>query len=399
MKAAPRTQKNNLITSLALAVLVALLVVSGALAANGTLDPTFGTNGLVFAGIGGSATAVHRIALSTDQSKIYALGTTAVGGVQKPVIVRYTSGGSADSSYGTGGQVIIGTTNFSACGFAVQSDGKVVVAGSTGRNNYTLLRYLPNSATLDNTFGTNGVATLSMGSDFQIWCKAMALQPDHKIVMFGSEITSQSNHTDFFVARFNANGSPDETFVAHGFNIIDHGSFPGSRFNYGQAVALQSDGKIILEGGMLPDEGNGNISLGRLNTDGELDATFGTNGHGTVTAAVLHFDYHKSSLAIQSDGKLVVAGTSSDVNDTVNDLAVARFNTNGSLDTSFGGTGIVITDLGNNEVTGDVVLQKDGKIVVVGTSTTGTTSHFLLARYNTNGFTRHRLRHQRESDR
>ncbi len=166
MKTGPKSQRNNLVTSLALALMAALLAVSGALAANGTLDPTFGTNGLVFAGIGGSATAVHRIALSTDQSKIYALGTTAVGGVQKPVIARYTSGGSVDSSYGTGGQVIIGTSNFAACGFAVQSDGKVVVGGSTGRNNYTVLRYMPNSGTLDSTFGTNGVATDSYGKRF-----------------------------------------------------------------------------------------------------------------------------------------------------------------------------------------------------------------------------------------
>ncbi len=116
-----------------------------------------------------------------------------------------------------------------------------------------------------------------------------------------------------------------------------------------------------------------------------MDKSFGTNGNGTVIAAVPNFFVHKTSLVIQPDGKLVVAGTTSDPYNAPDDLALARFNTNGSLDTSFGATGIVITDLGNNEVTGDVVLQKDGKIVVVGTSTAGTTSHFLLARYNTNG--------------
>ncbi len=217
MKTGPKSQRNNLVTSLALALMAALLAVSGALAANGTLDPTFGTNGLVFAGIGGSATAVHRIAMSTDQSKIYALGTTAVGGVQKPVIARYTSGGSLDSSYGSGGQVIIGNGNFGACGFAVQPDRKVVVGGSTGEKNFTLFRYLPNTGTLDNTFGTNGVATLTIDSDFRISCNTMALQPDHKIVLFGYEITSQSNHTDFFVLRSNADGTLDDTFVGNGF--------------------------------------------------------------------------------------------------------------------------------------------------------------------------------------
>ena len=365
--------------------MVALLVVGGALAANGTLDPTFGTRGLAFINIGGNPNAVHRIALSTDQSKIYALGTTVVGTVQKPIIVRFTSSGSVDNSYGTGGQVIVGNGNFSACGFAVQPDQKVVVGGSTGPSNFTLFRYLPNTGTPDNTFGTNGVATLTIDGDFRIWCNTLALQPDHKIVLFGYEITATSNHTDFFVLRANADGSPDDTFVGNGFNIIDKSSFPSSQFNYGQAVAFQGDGKIILAGAMQDFEGNSQISLARLNTDGELDKSFGTNGKGTVTAAVPRFHYHKASLAIQADGKLVVAGTTSDVNDTVNDLAVARFNTNGALDTAFGGTGIVITDFGNNEQARDVVIQKDGKIVVVGTSFTSTSSHFLLVRYNTNG--------------
>ncbi|MGZ6316625.1 MAG: hypothetical protein ACXWNQ_05140, partial [Anaerolineales bacterium] len=226
----------------------------------------------------------------------------------------------------------------------------------------------------------------TIDGDFRIWCNTMALQPDHKIVLFGYEITATSNHTDFFVLRANADGTPDDTFVGNGFNIIDKSDFPNSQFNYGQAIAFQADGKIILAGGMQDsDDRNSQISLARLNTDGSLDKSFGTNGKGTVTAVVRNFFLYKNSLAIQADGKLVVAGTTSDVHDTVKDLAVARFNTNGSLDTSFGGTGIVITDLGNNELASDVVLQKDGKIVVVGKSSAGTTSHFLLARYNTNG--------------
>ncbi len=206
--------------------------------------------------------------------------------------------------------MIISTTNFSPCGFAVQSDGKVVVGGSTGRYNYTVLRYLPNSGTLDNTFGTNGVATDSMGSDFQIWCKTMALQPDHKIVLFGPEITTQSNHTDFFVDRFNADGTVDDTFFER---IIDHSYFLTSQFNYGQAVAFQSDGKIVLAGGMQDGDGDGQISLARKNIDGSMDKSFGTTGFfGTVIAAVPDFFDHKVSLVIQPDGKLVVAGTTSD---------------------------------------------------------------------------------------
>jgi uncharacterized delta-60 repeat protein len=124
----------------------------------------------------------------------------------------------------------------------------------------------------------------------------------------------------------------------------------------------------------------------RFNQDSSLDtATFGTNGKGTATAAVPGFYYHKSSMLLQSDGKIVVVGTASDVDDLHNDLAVARFNSNGGLDATFGGTGIVITDLGNNEYGSDLAIQPDGKIIVVGKIFASNFSDLLLVRYNGDG--------------
>lgn len=366
--------------ALAVAVIAVLLSSTAASAASGALDPTFGSDGVVVTDFGSPSDTGLRVSLSPDGNKIYALGTTMVDSVRKPVIVRYFNNGAIDNSFDGDGKLVIALEKFSACDFAVQQDGKVVVAGATARDNYTLVRFLSNGA-LDSTFGENGVATFSMGYDIQVWCKDMALQPDQKIIVFGSEITTMSNHTDFFVTRFNTDGSPDDTFVAHGFNIIDKSYFPGSQFNYGWGIAVQPDGKIILAGGMQDYEGDSQISLARLNVNGFLDSSFGTNGKGTVTEPLPGYFMHKNSVALQSDGKIVVAGTASDWGEN-RDLALARFNPNGTVDSSFG---IVTTDFSEEEEGKAVFIQKDGKIVLVGSISNGTDSRFLLVRYNADG--------------
>jgi uncharacterized delta-60 repeat protein len=368
-------------SALALAVLAMLITSMAASAASGSLDVTFGSGGVVVADFGSPSDTGNRIALSADGSKIYGLGTTVVDSVRRPVIVRYFNNSVIDNSFDGDGKLIVAVENFGACDFDIQSDGKVVVAGATARDNYTLVRYLSNGV-LDTTFGENGIATLSMGDGFQIWCNDMALQPDQKIIVFGSEITTQSNHTDFFVTRFNTDGSPDETFVAHGFNIIDKSYFPMSQFNYGWGIAVQPDGKIILAGGMQDYEGDSQISLARLNANGFLDTSFGVIGEGTVTEPLPGYFMVKNSVALQTDGKIVVAGTASDGEGNHRDLALARFNPNGTLDSSFGS---VIADFGEEEETSALLLQKDGKIVLVGNMSNGTDSQFLLVRYNPDG--------------
>ncbi len=366
--------------ALVIAILAAFVISTLALAASGALDPTFGSSGAVITDLGSPSDTGNRIALSADGSKIYALGTTVVDSVRKPVIVRYYNNGTMDGSFSSG-RLVIGLEKFSACDFAVQKDGKIVVAGATARDNYTLVRYLSNGS-LDTTFGENGVATLSMGYDFQISCKDMALQPDQKILVFGSEITGWSNHIDWFVARFNTDGSPDETFVAHGFHIIDKSYFPGSQFNYGQGIAFQPDGKIILAGGMQDYEGDSQISLARLTADGFLDTSFGTNGEGTVTAPLRGYFMFRNFVATQTDGKILVAGTSSDGEGNHRDLTLARFHPNGTADSSFGS---VISDFGADEEAKALLVQKDGKIVLLGNTSNGVDTTFLIVRYNPDG--------------
>ena len=364
--------KNNRPLLLAIVASVALLTATQALAAFGFLDPTFGTNGIAIADLGSSSDSGSGIVLQPD-GKIIMMGS-APG--QQPVLKRYNSNGSVDNIFGTNG---ILTVNF-GCKAALQSDGKLVVAGSSN-GSFAVARYNSNGTSLDNTFGVNGVAIDSSDPwPHSYSCSDLVIQSDGRIVVVGTE-RNQGNFINFAFARFTANGTLE--FV----QIIDKSYFPNNRYNDGEAVAIQTDGKIIMSGGMMDDDANGQISLVRFNNDADSfpDTTFGTNGKGTVTAAVPHFDYHRSSLALQTDGKIVIVGTASDTDDLHNDLVVARFNSNGALDATFGGTGIVITDFGANEFGVDVHLQADGKIIVVGTSSTVGSSNLLIVRYNRDG--------------
>jgi uncharacterized delta-60 repeat protein len=376
MKDKKSFSKKNRRISFALAGIAALFVLTSALAVGGSLDPSFGTNGFVVTDLGGNSDTGNRIALSSDGSNILALGSTFSNAIRLPVITRYNSDGSLDNSYGAYGKVTLEIGDSGPCDFAIEANGKMVVAANS-RNEITLARYTgDDGATPDSAFGVNGITALSFGPTYQVKCSDLAVQVDHKIVMVGSATLDQSNYANVFIARFDQNGVLDFKYILDKFN------FPNSRYNYGKAVAIQSDGKIVLSGGMMDNDGNGQISLARLNADGSMDVAFGTNGKGTVTVAAPHFDYFKSSLALQTDGKIVVVGTTSATPNIDNDLVVARFNSNGTLDPSFG---IVSADFGDQEEGTDLVIQKDGKIIVAGRSFNNTSTHFLLVRYNANG--------------
>ncbi|MCJ7432362.1 MAG: cadherin domain-containing protein, partial [Anaerolineales bacterium] len=369
--------KNNRRLLLVAVAIVALLAATQALAAFGSLDPTFGTNGIVIADLGSSSDSVSDIALQPD-GRIIMMGSATS---QLPILMRYNSNGSVDATFGTNGKL---TLNFGSK-VAIQPDGKLVVAGSSNHS-FAVARYNSNGASLDNTFGTNGVAIIpSDPREDSYSVSDLAIESDGKIVVVGTLRCGQCNFTDIVIAHFNSDGTPYDTDFSNGLIILDKFNFPNNRYNSGQAVAIQSDGKIVISGGMMDNDGEGQISLARLNTDGLSDKTFGTNGKGTITAAVTAFHYHKSSMVLQTDGRIVVVGTTSDGDDLLNDLVVARFNGNGVLDTTFGGTGIAITDFGGNEFGTDVHLQADGRIIAVGTSSTSGSDNLLIVRYNADG--------------
>lgn len=196
---------------------------------------------------------------------------------------------------------------------------------------------------------------------------SVAIQSDGKIVVAGYGVFGSGG--DFAVVRTNSDGSFDSSFNGTGKVTTPI----GSSLDQAYSVALQSDGKIVVAGFSLGS--NLDFAVVRYKSDGCLDTSF--NGTGIVTTPIGSGDDLGQSVAIQSDGKIVVAGYSdggSPETGTNYDFAVVRYKTDGTLDDSFNGTGKVTTPLGARRDTGSsVAIQSDGKIVVAGTSDTGST--------------------------
>jgi uncharacterized delta-60 repeat protein len=284
--------------------------------------------------------------------------------------------GTLDPTFGTGGTV---TTFFGGDGLngdeahsvVVQTNGKLVVAGYTTNlddtTDFALSRYNSNG-TLDSTFGTGGKVKTNFG-DFD-YVGALALQSDGKIVAAG--MTRVNFSPDFAVARYNSNGTLDSTFGVGGRVITDFGG-PAQAF----AAGVQSDGKILVAGYAHLAEG-WDVALVRYNINGTLDTTFGTGGKKTTPFAVPSVA-QASGLGIQKDGKIVIAGLT--IVNNVSNFALARYNTNGTLDSTFRAGGKAATDFGADDRAFSMALQSDGKIVAAGMAGT----NFALSRYNTNG--------------
>ena len=282
-------------------------------------------------------------ATATDE-----LGTYTTGGV---------TAGSLDPLFGVGGKV---TTDLSpgvdtGNAVAVQADGKIVALVSTSQPGAALARYLTDG-TLDPSFGNGGIAMLSLGVGG--YASALAIQPDGRIV-----VTALSGG-NFCTFRYLADGQLDSSFGVSGKVSTSLSGASGTP----ASVAIQEDGKIVVVGWLYnPSTGAAlGSELIRYNPDGSLDTNFGTNGAGggiVTTGSSSQLDY-LVGLAIQSDGKIVAGGTAWDAN---GDFALARFNSDGSLDSGFGNGGIVTTDFaGGDDALYALAIQPDGQIVAAG---------------------------------
>jgi uncharacterized delta-60 repeat protein len=357
-----------------------------AILAAGDLDLSFG--------MGGKVTTDVKIAVDTGQSvTLQSDGKIVVAGFAvNPdatfdfALVRYNSDGNLDTSFGTGGKVTTDFSTFSDYGRSVtlQSDGKIVVAGST-INDFAVARYNSNGS-LDTSFGTGGKVTTDINGGFDTGY-SVSLQSDGKIVVAGSTNFSGASSSDFALVRYNNNGSLDTSFGTGGKVTTDI----NGGFDFGLSSVLQSDGKIVVTGQGsnpgIPIPGsfstNDDFALVRYNSNGSLDTSFGTGGK--VTTDIVKGNSEQGlSAALQSDGKIVVSGYTASPSYTL-DFALVRYNSNGSLDTSFGTGGKVTTDFnGNSDYGYSVALQSDGKIVVAGANA-NIGGDFAIARYNSNG--------------
>ena len=288
--------------------------------------------------------------------------------------------GDLDPAFGGGGKVTtaFGTnTDDEAHALALAPDGKIVVAGSShnGTNyDFALARYNADGS-LDSTFGNGGKLTTGIGASHDE-AHALALAPDGKIVAAGTSYNG--TNTDFALVRYNADGSLDSTFGSGGKVVTPIGAGD----DYANDLALAPDGKIVVAGRSYNGT-NFDFALARYNADGSLDASFGSGGK-VVTPIGSGYD-QAFALALAPDGK-IVAGGQSYAGSTNMDFALVRYNADGSLDTTFGNGGKVVTAIGSgfDWATG-LALAPDGKIVVTGASSNGMNFDFALVRYNADG--------------
>ncbi|MFI0926819.1 calcium-binding protein [Streptomyces sp. NPDC021012] len=287
----------------------------------------------------------------------------------------FAAPGDLDPTFGPDGRVttpITGTAE--GHDIARQADGKLVVVG-TSEAGFALARYTTSGA-LDPAFGSGGTTTSDFGGGSHT-ANAVAIQPsDGKIVVAGTTevVADPGGGCCFFsVARYNTDGSLDTGFGDGGLVRIDE--FGGSAD--GSDVAVQPDGRIVAVG----KGAGGGFALVRLGTDGALDPTLG--GDGAVVAGFTPTSPQDAggiarSMALQPDGKIVSVGY---VGNTAFDIGVARYNTNGTLDTTFSGDGMATADFGGTEFGNAAAVQSDGKILAAGSGGLG----YALLRYNADG--------------
>jgi len=346
-------------------------------AAAGELDTTFDTDGKVTTSIGSGDDYVNSVVLQSD-GKIVAAGYSYNGSNYDFAIVRYNTDGSLDTTFDTDGKVTtpIASGDDRAYSVVLQSDGKIVAAGYSyngSDNDFAIVRYNTDGS-LDTTFDTDGKVTTQIGSGSEI-ANSVVLQSDGKIVAAGS--SDNGSNYDFAIVRYNTDGSLDTTFDTDGKVTTPI----GSRSDTAYGVVLQSDGKIVAAGYSFNGSDN-DFAIVRYNTNGSLDTTFDTDGK--VTTPIGSRSEIAFSVVLQSDGKIVAAGSSD--NGSNYDFAIVRYNTDGSLDTTFDTDGKVTTPIGSRSDTAyGVVLQSDGKIVAAGYSFNGSDNDFAIVRYNTNG--------------
>jgi uncharacterized delta-60 repeat protein len=374
---------------LGLAVLLAsasLASLAGAVSAPGDLDPSFSEDGRATTNVHGAGNYAGRVAVDAA-GRIVVVGRAERGDLDtRLAVVRYTADGSLDSSFGGDGRVVTDVGDGGAVAVAIQLDGKIVVAGGSqsredAPGRFVVVRYQEDGS-LDETFSGDGKVTADFtgGGD---GARGVVIQSDGKIVAVGYAGSSRQR---FAVARFTRHGRLDPTFSGDGKLMTEFSFLAGAT-----DVAIQLDGRIVVvgmvpEGHFLPAE-SANFFAARYTTAGRLDRTFSTDGK--VSTDFSSREDRAYGLAIQGDGKIVIVGGSKPArgpNDL--DFALARYNVDGSLDSSFGDAGRIIHDLEpanarDEQRAHGVVIQTDGKIVAAGHWFSG--DGFTLVRYGSDG--------------
>ena len=414
----------------------------------GFLDPSFGNGGKVLAPIDSFSLLAAEMRIQPD-GKIVAVGTTQYSGpfsgglISGFVVVRFNADGSLDNTFGSGGKVINHFSNdFEECQtLNIQPDGKIIVGGAktmAGSSPDAVLVRYNNDGTIDSSFGNNGSLVEDFGNNDLTY--RTLLKPDGKIITAGQH----SGFIQALLIQYTSAGVRDSSFGSNGVALspfyagitgyfpIDglalqsdgkilaggfSGQFEAVRFlpdgkidsSYGDTgrarinlagsanyLTLQQDGKAILSGTIRLNN-HFQIALVRVHTNGLLDSTFGTNG---IVITDLDTANHSGWQSfVQPDGKILVAGTNSTGSAVPNnppngyrgDFVLLRYNSDGTLDNTFGVQGMITTDFGLQDNAFSLTVQSDGKVIVGGRSSDSSKYSMGLVRYNFNALPLHLL--------
>ncbi|MFW6323852.1 MAG: hypothetical protein ACOC0U_02205 [Desulfovibrionales bacterium] len=380
------------------------------------LDETFQEDGTVLVDFGEDEQGRALVVLP-NQDHVVAGFTSAFGIDENFLLVRFDENGTLDETFGDSGFDGVALTDFDgfddrANALARQEDGKLIAAGRAFIDNldydFALARY-NEDGTLDPSFGENGLVISDFdGENDQV--NDLVIQEDGKILAAGTAVIDLES--DFALARYNPDGTLDESFGTDGLVVTD---FDGAD-DQAHAVVLQNDGRILVAGTAVIDL-DSDFALAGYNEDGTLDETFGTDG-----LVITDFDGEDDiayDLELQDDGSIVVVGSA--LIDGDRDFALARYDNQGILDESFRTEdgnglfatrqdqedpalnntlldrqtlqdadelepGLVVTDFdGEDDVAFRLLIQEDEKILVAGSAVIDLDSDFALARYNRDG--------------
>jgi uncharacterized delta-60 repeat protein len=312
------------------------------------------------------------IAIQTDGKIVVGGSTTAGATLFDFAVARFEKGGDVDTSFAGDGRQTTEFGDFDSAQDLSIHHGKIVLAGTTdigGANDLAVARYRKGGSP-DGSFSGDGKQTT--GFNEGAGARGVAIQRDGKIVVVGSK------GDDFLIVRYREGGSLDETFSGDGKKTTNFGGFDSA-----EAVAVQDNGRIVVAGSSCVGGGmdcRENVALARYKANGGLDKSFSGDG---MKKADLGGSDGARDLALQDNGRIVIAGAASPNDDA--DFVVARFKTKGGLDKKFGKNGKRRTDFGDSDTADGLAIQDNGNIVLVGTTQATPTVDFALARYTSGG--------------
>jgi uncharacterized delta-60 repeat protein len=376
--------------------------------ADGSLDDTFGTGGKVSTDISGNSDSALALVIDS-QNRIIVCGYTYLpnSNLVKITVVRYKENGQLDLSFGDNGIVLLSIYNnkYSAgSALTLDSQDRILVSGYTeinsnnaSRSNFALIR-LTNSGILDNTFGVSGKVETDIryvinGVDISgntDRATGIVIDSQDRIVVSGHTYnninsTVLSDKADFVVVRYTESGQLDTTFGPQKTGMIVTDISNNSNDNYfgiNTTIAIDSKDRIVLGGNTdSSDVTATNFAVVRYDSSGNLDRTFGNNG--IQITDISGNNNVANAMVIDDQDRIILVGYTVG---SYSKFAIIRYNVSGNLDTSFGESGIVVTDINGNSAYGtSVLIDSHNKIVVGGSGYIQSKNQFLIARYNDNG--------------